>query len=517
MQHQTSPSPSPQFLSSSSLWNFSSMTPSSWSPLSSLSAISASYLESLAPHLPDSLRSVISHFAPTFSKPGPPSLSSSSPLNTLAKSLEALQFLVPSFFSSSSSTTHLAVTVIALLLAILAMSWNPWRRLPSPPSPLRYTPPTTPAVTDDDYSYVTVNDADYTGLWDNKEYSPRRQQKKSIYCYSNGSSNNDESEPDVIFLKYRGASHKLNFPAYAIGDGIITVGNVKLAAANALGVADTRQIKLLYKGRLLKDDFARARDVGLKQNSATMCVISRVLPETSSEESILTPPPLEGSEIVERSSPPAVNGGSGGGAGSGRRKRRHRERYNNTTTIDAKDPARNPSTSRSRPIPMNEQPAQQSPRSPHTPLTSHPRNSPNLSTPPLSATTNNNNSNTNRSFSSSKAQPPSNPSPRPSSLPTPSPNLNTIKSPQAKLSLLSEYFHSTLKPLLNEYVEHTPTDQKTRDFEHRKLSETTMAQLILKVDGIEIDGDEEVRQQRRTLILTVQNALKRIDEAQKRG
>ncbi|KAL2378490.1 hypothetical protein RJZ90_005982 [Blastomyces dermatitidis] len=459
------------------------------SHFSSLSATSASYLESLATHLPDSVRSAVSRFATALSKVDP---TSSSPLwlDSLAKPFEALPLL-----TTSTPTARVGVTLLlALLLAVLAMSWNPWReRL----SPYRNTSP--PTVADDDYSYVTVDDADYIRARHNLSYSPTEPRSNQ---HPLTIADDDESKPDVIILKYRGKSYRLNFPAYSIGDGLITVGNVKLAAANALDVPDTRQIKLLYKGTVLRDDSARAKDVGLKQNSATMCVISDFLPDTSSEESLVTPATYDMPETTNQQSPspPPANGGGGSG---GRKKRRNKKRSNNNAAKDTQESAQSPSTPFAIPI---ERPQQQNPqRAPQqSPPSSYTSNSPNLSARPLA-------NDNNRPPSSAST------SPRPSHIPKPSPNLNLVRTPQEKISLLSRYFHETLEPLIREYIQHPPADQKSRDFEHRKLSETIMMQVILKVDGIEVDGIEEAKQQRKALIVTVQNLLKLLDEAHRRG
>ncbi|PGH10418.1 hypothetical protein GX51_00177 [Blastomyces parvus] len=468
------------------------------SRFSSLSATSASYLESLATHLPDSVRSAVSRFAITLSKVDP---TSSSPfgLGSLARPLEALPFLA----TTTPTTRVVAATFfLALLLAVLAMSWNPWRERLSP-----YRNPSPPTVTDDDYSYVTVDDADYTrrARHNNLGYSPTDPRSNQ---HPLTAADDDESEPDVIILKYRGKSYRLNFPAYSIGDGLITVGNVKLAAANALDVSDTRQIKLLYKGTVLRDDSARARDVGLKQNSATMCVISDFLPDTSSEESLVAPAHYDMPETADQQSPspPSANGGSGGGGGGGRKKRRHKKRSNNNNNAANDTHASAQSTSKPFAIPIERHHQQHPQRAPQqSPPSSYTSNSPNLSAPPLANKDN--------------IRPPSSAStsPRPSRIPNPSPNLNVVRTPQEKISLLSSYFHETLEPLLREYIQHPPADQKSRDFEHRKLSETTMMQVILKVDGIETDGIEEARLQRKALIVTVQNMLKQLDEAHQRG
>ncbi|QSS64698.1 BAG domain-containing protein [Histoplasma capsulatum] len=438
------------------------------SHFSSISATSASYLESFAPHLPNSLRSVLSRFAIKLAKAD----LTSSPflwLDSLAKPFESLPLL-----TSSTPTTRLAVTVLAALLlaVIVAMIWNPWRERSSP---YRNTSP--PTVTNEDYSYVTVDDADYTSARHNLGYS--------------------STDP-------RSGRQPLT----------VADDDVKLAAANALDVADTRQIKLLYKGTVLRDDSARARDVGLKQNSATMCVVSNILPDTSSEESLVTPAYYETSEAAEQSSSsPRANGASGGG---GRKKRRQKKRKNKNEdkNKNASNDTQASAQSTSKPfaLPIERHHQQHPQRAPQqqqqSPPSSYTSNSPNLSAPPSVAA-----STDYRPTSSASASA----SPRPSRVPKPSPNLNFVGTPQEKLSLLSSYFHDSLEPLLREFIQHPPGDQKTRDIEHRKLSETTMMQVILKVDGIEVDGNEEARQQRRTLIVTVQNLLKLLDEAHRRG
>ncbi|KAK2737269.1 hypothetical protein FQN55_001195 [Onygenales sp. PD_40] len=425
------------------------------SPLASLSATSASYLESLAPRLPASLGSLVSRFAI--------SLSSSSPaittipwLDSLSSSLAALPFL--------ASPARLAVTLLAFFLAVLAMSWNPWRGRPFPFSTSSPTPPT---VNDDDYSYVTVDDADYTRLRNDMSYGSGRRAHPQY--------DDDESEPDRIVLKHRGKKYPLTFPAYSIGEGLISVGDVRRAAAESLNVPHLKQIKILYKGKLLNDDTARAKDVGLKQNSSPMLVISEFIPDSSSEESLLTPPQNDRYEApeAERSPPPQTTSG-------GRRKRRHKKRSNNNNP--------NPNEAQSSPIPDQRQ-------FPPSSFPSRNSNSPNPSASPM-------------------PNPPSTTG-APLRIPTNPPNLNSVRTAQEKLEMLTDYFESTLEPLCRAYIANPPLDPKTRDFEHRKLTETTMMHVILKVDGIDVDGDEQARQHRRALIVRVQGVLKEVDEAAK--
>ncbi|RJE16415.1 BAG domain-containing protein, partial [Aspergillus sclerotialis] len=60
-----------------------------------------------------------------------------------------------------------------------------------------------------------------------------------------------------------------------------------------------------------------------------------------------------------------------------------------------------------------------------------------------------------------------------------------------------------------------PTDPKARDYEHKRRSETVLAQVILKADGIDPTGDDDARNARRGLIKETQAILSRLDQAAK--
>jgi hypothetical protein len=61
-----------------------------------------------------------------------------------------------------------------------------------------------------------------------------------------------------------------------------------------------------------------------------------------------------------------------------------------------------------------------------------------------------------------------------------------------------------------------PSDLKTRDLEYAKLSESVMAQIVLKADNIEMEGDTEARASRKQLVNEASDVLKRLDAIGKR-
>jgi hypothetical protein len=102
-----------------------------------------------------------------------------------------------------------------------------------------------------------------------------------------------------------------------------------------------------------------------------------------------------------------------------------------------------------------------------------------------------------------------------SSTPLQPPNLKFLETPLEKVSALVGYLQQELIPLCDEYVADPPTEPKKREFEYRKLSETILAQIMLKADSIEPNGDETVRNARKALIKEAQATLNRLDQAGK--
>jgi hypothetical protein len=308
------------------------------------------------------------------------------------------------------------------------MSWrfsDLFRRSPYPAA--KATPP---HISDSDYTYLTPEDiVDRPGA--------------------------EDDEPDTILLKHRKNTYALNFPAYAINDGALSVGELRRRAAEVTRTPNPARIKLLYKGKLLDDDSVPCRTEGLKQQSEVLCVVSEVQPGEST--------PSEGSEAEAEKAEEAARPDEVQSGGERRKRNRNRNKKKNKgkgrKTADA------------------------------------------------------------AAGDAEGLAPPAEPS-RPSSagessLPAPPPNLKVLRTPLEQANALITYLRTELLPLCEAYVANPPTDAKARDFEHRKLSETILAQVILKADGIEPDGDEAARNARKALVKEAQAALNSLDQAAK--
>ncbi|KAJ6044464.1 hypothetical protein N7460_005819 [Penicillium canescens] len=293
-------------------------------------------------------------------------------------------------FAVDEQTLALFAALIVCLLTVVAMSWrNILRRSPS------YAPASSPHVSDADFSYIRPGEIDAPAA------SP-------------------DSEPDVIRLKHRGTNYPLHFEPYSIGESL-TVGELRDKAASIMGVSSPDYVRLLYKGKLLKDNTQRCREEGIKQHSEVMCVVSDFGPGSPSDASddsgrhipVPAVPPARHSDAEQSSSPPTPRGKSG------------RKKKNN----------------------------KKKPVTPPSPLLHHGH----------------------------------------------------------LLSALAGWLQQEVVPLVDEYVADPPTDPKKRDFEYKKLSETILAQVMLKADGIEPDGDATIRNARKALIKDAQAALNKLD------
>ncbi|KAL5388681.1 hypothetical protein DPSP01_002786 [Paraphaeosphaeria sporulosa] len=325
-------------------------------------------------------------------------------------------------------------------------------------SPFGRSSPNTGEVSDSDYSYITSADLK------KEEGRNRSSSRPEIVEW-------DDKDPnratDVLVFKKDGTKYPTHFAAQSIRDGDLRISTVRQAAAKKLGVDDPRRIRLFYKGKNLKHDERTAREEGLRgdgSGSEILCSVG----ETATGS--LAPG-------AEPSSPRAWSDGededdtSGIDSGvntSGKKKNRKRGgRKSKKKGAPSSDP----------------------------------------STPGLAY------SNAGPVAGAEYLPIPSNiPGPRPTSKSAPVSGAATPQTPMGKLDVLASKFHTEYVPLCVKYMQNPPEEPAKRQFEYKKLSETIMTQILLKLDGVEVEGDQDARMRRKELVREVQGMLNKLDE-----
>lgn len=313
-------------------------------------------------------------------------------------------------FAHLDTATGAAVgtSVLAILAAASMSRWGTgWFSGGASPFGSRQA---VPQVTDDDFSYITSEDLE------------RPSQSHHL-------------EDDVLLVKHKGITYPLKFPAYSIGDGKLLVRDVRIRAAESMGISDYRRLKLLYKGAQLKDDHALCRDYNLKNQSEILCVLENE--------------PESGISASENDSEMTADS-----AGKKKRARKNKKKSGNKKSKGGGGPADEAPTS--------------TPRSAGSPAPAPP--------------------------------------------PAPGP-----VTPMQKLESISSHFHTKILPLCVQYMNSPPTDPKKKDFEHKRLTETIMNEVMLKLDAVEVEGDQEARAKRKALVNETQNVLNQLDEAAQAG
>ncbi|KAH9827458.1 BCL2-associated athanogene-like protein [Teratosphaeria destructans] len=93
----------------------------------------------------------------------------------------------------------------------------------------------------------------------------------------------------------------------------------------------------------------------------------------------------------------------------------------------------------------------------------------------------------------------------------PSPKPTT---PMGKLNELREKLGEFL-PQVEAYKRNPPAEKAKREFEHKRLSETILTQVLLKLDGVETEGDPDARAKRKELVKETQAMLADVDAVAK--
>lgn len=360
-----------------------------------------------------------------------------------------------------------------LLIFVLFLSMSGWTRRFWPSggrSPFGAAAGATPTVTDDDFSYMGPGD-----IVDPPLRSRGTMSHTEAYGFPPRNSTRADSEslsPDILTIKHKGITYPLHFPAFTISDGALKIGELRRLAAEQTRADDPRRVKLLYKGRVLKDDLIACRDEGLKQNSELMCVVSEApLPNgyagagddsssSADEDEILAAEGLGGGPrvdvdgtIIDDGRPRRRKGHRGGKkkkGGSGVNSPRGSSHHL------APGAGPGPSTSRSS-------------------------------------------------------------SPKPAPHPQQQQGQPRPKTAMDKLDELASTFRTKFVPLCVQFTVHPPSDSRTRELDYKKLSENILAQIILKLDAVETEGDEAARAKRKALVKETQDMLNELDKVGKRG
>ena len=355
------------------------------------------------------------------------------------------------------------------------MSWRNYlggRYSPFVSPPVR----STPTVTENDYHYLGPDDI----------LDPPRSSRNDTYFpgHASRADADNPNAPDILVLKHRGTTYPLHFPAFSIGEGLLRVGELRRYAADKTNTPDWRRIKLLYKGKQLKDDAVACCEEGLKQNSELMCVVSEApingagssggrgmgnsdSSDSADEEDMLgvTSDPRDSGVRVD------VDGTLIGGPD--RRKRKGHRGGKKSRRQAAPEPT--PSSSRD------------------DYLNPDPTFVPNLGHTPSS---------------SSRTNTPSNPA-----QPTPPPHTSNpgSRTTHTQLDTIASTFRTKFVPLCVQFTNNPPPDAKARTTEYTKLSESILAQVLLKLDEVDTGGDPEARDRRKALVKEVQAVLGGLD------
>ena len=272
---------------------------------------------------------------------------------------------------------------------------------------------------DEGYSYITNDDI------------------RRINGTNSTSAGGDASSPgrdtDVLLLKHKSVAYRVHFPAYSIERNELDVGEIRAQAAEKFD-ADPARVKLLFKGRNLKDDGMSAREATLKNNDVVMCVIGDGQVGGKEED--------EGEAVGEGDSGDEDEEGQDSVTDGKPKRKRNRNRKKK----GKRGGGAGASDKSSHPLP-------------------------------------------------------------------PIPPVSLPQTPMDKLNVIAQNFDDNLVPVCEKYIADPPSDPTKRDFEYKRLSETILAQVLLKLDGVETEGDTDARSRRKELVRSAQGWLSKLDAA----
>ncbi|KAJ5733770.1 Zinc finger C2H2 [Penicillium malachiteum] len=104
-------------------------------------------------------------------------------------------------------------------------------------------------------------------------------------------SNTDEGRPDIIYLRHKlrknpeyiGNLHALLFGFGEIEGGIVTIGQLRAAAAVRLRASSPGTISMLHNGKALSYDLMSCQEAGLEHTSEVLCAVTNEGPNMQSQ------------------------------------------------------------------------------------------------------------------------------------------------------------------------------------------------------------------------------------------
>ena len=378
-----------------------------------------------------------------------------------------------SSFPASNSYIALTFAVLGPFL-ILLFSMSSWWPSSGRYSPFAaYTARGPPKVTQDDFTYLSGSNDDRHHHHDShhNHTQPAHGRNDNYGFPSRGHTQSRadamkdlDLDPDILVLKHKGTTYPLHFPAFSIAESL-KVGELRRQAAKETKCDDPHRVKLLYKGRSLRDDSKQCREEGLKQNSELMCVVSeepapRGNDGSESSDSASSAAMANGVDAIPRESRTKRKGHRGGGKRKGGN--------NKTTRFDdsPRDSGRDASF---------------------------------LSPPNGVSSTDRSPSRDRPAIPSAAATPP-------------------LKKPTTPLEILdavSSDFNNNFLPKVHHLLEHPPKDEKTRDYESKKLSEGILTQVLFKLDGVQTE-DETIKARRKECVKEANFWSGKLDRLQKK-
>lgn len=356
--------------------------------------------------------------------------------------------------------TTLENTSIFLALCtflVVAMSWTSRLGNIGRFSPFTRSPPQgSSRVSDADFSYITADDLRKHAA----ETNASHQQPGSPADYG------PPRDTDVLVLRNKKQDYSMHFPAYSIAKGELTVGHLREQAAKKIGTTP-RRVKLLYRGKTLKEDGRTCKQEGLRDNAELFLTLTDAGASNpaSSDEGSEDEGGADGDEQMM-----TADGQPKRKRNRGKRtkKRNKREQQQHQTQQQPFEPSGRAET-----------PQPPSNLAPHSHAHAHSQSAPNTRGP--------------------------SPSPKPA--PTPA-------TPQEKLTALQNTL-STYVAQVRAFTADPPREAHKREFEYKRLSETILAQVLLKLDAVETEGDADARTQRKELVRETQAVLQELDAAVK--